>query len=121
MGGTSTNAGVRVLVCEAGPPVDGSLYSILEAEGFDLVGLLATAEALERLLPMMDPNVLVLDAEAGAMALLAARELAPQVAVVVVWPAGTRAETADQFVEPSRAATELGAAVLRASRRHHLI
>jgi hypothetical protein len=108
-------------VCEAGPPVDGSLYSILEAEGFDLVGLLGTAEALERLLPMMDPNVLVLDAEAGAMALLAARELAPQVAVVVVWPAGTRAETADQFVEPSRAATELGAAVLRASRRHHLI
>ncbi len=120
MGDLSRGAGVRVAICEADPAVHGSLRSILEAEGFDVLGLVGTAEDLARVLPLVDVEVLVLDAQTGVMTMLAARECAPRVAIVVVWPAGVRAEEADQQVEPSRARAELGAAVLAAARRHHV-
>ena len=120
MGDLSRGAGVRVAICEAEPAASGSLRSILEAEGFDVVGLVGAADDLARLLPLVDVDVLVLDAGTGVMAMVAARGCAPRVAIVTVWPAGVRAEEADQQVEPSRAPAELGAAVIAATRRHHV-
>lgn len=113
-------AGVGVVVGEEAPHGRGSLRSILESEGFTVLGQASNPEDLERILTSTDPDVLVLDAQAGATTVLAAREWAPRVRIVVVWPADVRAEAADQHVVPSQAATELGGAVLMAARSRRM-
>ena len=112
--------GVGVVVGEDADHGRGVLRSILESEGFTVLGQASTSHDLERLLISTNPDVLVLDAQAGATTVLAARELAPQVRIVVVWPAAVRAEGADQHVLPAEAATALGAAVLMAARSYRM-
>jgi hypothetical protein len=115
---SSRGADVRVVVGEAMPYGEGSLRSVLEAAGVNVLGQASEPEDLERIVRAADPDVLVLDVAAGAMTVLAAREWAPRTAIVVVWPAAVQAEGADQHVEPSRVPTDLVPAVLAAPGRH---
>ncbi|MBI3649274.1 MAG: hypothetical protein HY240_11080 [Actinobacteria bacterium] len=102
---------MRVVLGEGATGEQGTLRSILEAEGFDVVGQASDPEGLERVLTGVDPQVIVLDAEMSAATLLAVRGRAPGAGIVVVWPAGVSAGAADRQVETSRAALDLGEAV----------
>jgi hypothetical protein len=108
--------GVRVVVGEAAPAGAGTLRSILQAEGFEVVGQASSAEQLQPVLAAADPQVIVFDAYTTATTVLSARDWAPRAGIVVVWPSSVLAPGADQQVEPARAQTELGDAVRRAVR-----
>jgi hypothetical protein len=93
---------------------DGLLRFVLEAEGFDLVGLASSDEELERVLRGARPSVVVLDGGISAAAALRARESLEDAALVVVWPDGISAVLAEERVEPSLVIEDLGDAVRRA-------
>lgn len=109
-------SGVRVVVGEAAPAGAGTLRSILQAEGFEVVGQASSAEQLQPVLAAADPQVIVFDAYTTATTVLSARDWAPRAGIVVVWPSSVLAPGADQQVEPARAQIELGGAVRRAVR-----
>jgi hypothetical protein len=110
--------GVRVVVGEAAPAGAGTLRSILESEGFEVVGQASSAEQLQPVLAAADPQVIVFDAYTSATTVLSARDWAPRAGIVVVWPPSVLAPGADQQVEPARVASDLGDAVRRAVRIH---
>jgi hypothetical protein len=93
---------------------DGLLRFVLEAEGFDLVGLASSDEELARVLRGARPSVVVLDGGISATAALDARKQADGAALVVVWPEGVSAVLAEERVEPHMAIEDLGDAVRRA-------
>jgi hypothetical protein len=105
---------VRVVLGEAAE--SGSLRGILDRAGFDVVGQASTSRDLLRLLTVIEPDVIVLDAEVSATVALSARDLAPLAGIVVVWPSAVSSSVADRQVDPARAAFDLPAAVRRAKR-----
>jgi hypothetical protein len=105
---------VRVLVAEAAqPPVP--LSGILEAAGLRVVGRAATPAELERLLPVTRPEVVVFDGEMSAQTVATTRSADPDVGIVLVWPEGAVAGTANQHVAPAQVRRDLAAAVRRAA------
>jgi hypothetical protein len=104
---------VQVVLGEA-ERTDGLLRFVLEAEGFDLVGLASNDEELSRVLRGARPAVVVLDGGISATAALDARKVAEGAALVVVWPEGVSAVLAEERVDPSMAIEDLGDAVRRA-------
>ena len=107
---------VQVVLGEA-ERADGLLRFVLEAEGFDLVGMASSDEELARVLRGARPSVVVLDGGISAAAALDARERVGDAALVVVWPDGVSAVIAEERVEPSMVIEELGDAVRRAADR----
>ena len=108
--------GVRVVVAGVAR-ADPALRSILETEGFRVVGQAATAHELRRVLSTARPDVVVFGAEATAMTVLAVRDWVPGIGIVVVWPPGVSEPAADQQVDPARAVFDLKNAVRKAVRR----
>jgi type IV secretory pathway TrbD component len=96
---------------------DGLLRFVLEAEGFDLVGLASSDEELDRVLRGARPSVVVLDGGISAAAAFHARECVEDAALVVVWPDGVSAVLAEERVDPSLVIEDLGDAVRRAADR----
>ena len=107
---------VQVVLGEA-ERADGLLRFVLEAEGFDLVGLASSDEELSRVLRGAKPSVVVLDGGISAAAALDARQRIDGAALVVVWPDGVSAVLAEERVEPHMVIEDLGAAVRRAAAR----
>ena len=107
---------VQVVLGEA-ERADGLLRFVLEAEGFDLVGLASNDEELERVLRGARPSVVVLDGGISAAAALHARECLEDAALVVVWPDGVSSVLAEERVEPNLVIEDLGDAVRRAADR----
>jgi hypothetical protein len=107
---------VQVVLGEA-ERTDGLLRFVLEAEGFDLVGLASNDEELSRVLRGARPAVVVLDGGISAVAALDARESSGGAALVVVWPDGVSSVLAEERVEPDMAIEDLGNAVRRAADR----
>jgi hypothetical protein len=110
---------VQVVLGEA-ERTDGLLRFVLEAEGFDIVGLASDDEELVRVLRGARPAVVVLDGGISATAALEARERSHGAALVVVWPDGVSAAIAEQRVDPYEAIADLGDAVRRAVHRAEL-
>jgi hypothetical protein len=107
---------VQVVLGEA-ERTDGLLRFVLEAEGFDLVGLASNDEELARVLRGARPAVVVLDGGISALAALDARRSSGGAALVVVWPDGVSSVLAEEQVEPNMAIEDLGNAVRRAADR----
>ena len=107
---------VQVVLGEA-ERADGLLRFVLEAEGFDLVGMASNDEELSRVLRGAKPSVLVLDGGISAAAALDARQRIDGAALVVVWPDGVSAVLAEERVEPHMVIEDLGDAVRRAAAR----
>jgi DNA-binding NarL/FixJ family response regulator len=107
---------VRVVLGEAAEMPSGPLRSVLEHEGFDIIGQASNRDELEQVLAATEPTAIVLDATMDAMAVLAAREKHPDAGIVVVWPRGVLAPVADEQVEPSRVYQDLGRNVRRVAR-----
>ncbi len=107
---------VQVVLGEA-ERADGLLRFVLEAEGFDLVGLASSDEELSRVLRGAKPSVVVLDSGISATAALDARQRLDGAAMVVVWPDGVSAVLAEERVEPHMVIEALGDAVRRAAAR----
>jgi len=107
---------VQVVLGEA-ERTDGLLRFVLEAEGFDLVGLASNDEELTRVLRGARPAVVVLDGGISAIAALEARKSSGGAALVVVWPDGVSSVIAEERVEPNMAIEDLGNAVRRAADR----
>jgi hypothetical protein len=99
---------------------DGLLRFVLEAEGFDIVGLASDDQELGRVLRGARPAVVVLDGGISAPAALEAREHSHGAALVVVWPDGVSAAIAEERVDPYEAIADLGDAVRRAAHRAEL-
>jgi hypothetical protein len=107
---------VQVVLGEA-ERADGLIRFVLEAEGFDLIGMASNEEELSRVLRGAKPSVLVLDGGISAAAALAARQRVAGAALVVVWPDGVSAVLAEERVEPHMVIEDLGDAVRRAAAR----
>jgi hypothetical protein len=107
---------VQVVLGEA-ERTDGLLRFVLEAEGFDLIGLASNEEELTRVLRGARPAVVVLDGGISALAALEARGSSGGAALVVVWPDGVSSVLAEERVEPNMAIEDLGNAVRRAADR----
>jgi hypothetical protein len=107
---------VQVVLGEA-ERADGLLRFVLEAEGFDLIGMASNDEELARVLRGAKPSVLVLDGGISAAAALDARQRIDGAALVVVWPDGVSAVLAEERVEPHMVIEDLGDAVRRAAAR----
>lgn len=107
---------VQVVLGEA-ERADGLLRFVLEAEGFDLIGMASNDEELSRVLRGAKPSVLVLDGGISAAAALDARQRIGGAALVVVWPDGVSAVLAEERVEPHMVIEDLGDAVRRAAAR----
>lgn len=107
---------VQVVLGEGQP---GILRSILEAQGFHVVGHARGDDELRTILDLTDPTVIVLDAGISAIAAADTRVRAPRAPIVVVWPQGTFTPLAEERVEPNAVILELGNAVRRAA-EHHL-
>jgi hypothetical protein len=110
---------VQVVLGEA-ERTDGLLRFVLEAEGFDIVGLASDDHELARVLRGARPAVLVLDGGISVTAALEAREGSHGAALVVVWPDGVSAAIAEERVDPYEAIADLGDAVRRAVHRAEL-
>jgi hypothetical protein len=110
---------VQVVLGEA-ERTDGLLRFVLEAEGFDIVGLASDDQELGRVLRGARPAVVVLDGGISAPAALEARERSHGAALVVVWPDGVSAAIAEERVDPYEAIADLGGAVRRAARQAEL-
>ena len=106
---------VQVVLGEA-ERTDGLLRFILEAEGFDIIGLASDDEELARVLRGARPAVVVLDGGISAAAALEARQRVAGAALVVVWPDGVSAVIAEERVDPDEVIEDLGDAVRRAVR-----
>jgi hypothetical protein len=107
---------VQVVLGEA-ERADGLIRFVLEAEGFDLIGMASNEEELSRVLRGAKPSVLVLDGGISAAAAMAARQRIAGAALVVVWPDGVSAVLAEERVEPHMVIEDLGDAVRRAAGR----
>ncbi len=107
---------VQVVLGEA-ERADGLIRFVLEAEGFDLIGMASNEEELSRVLRGAKPSVLVLDGGISAAAAMAARQRIAGAALVVVWPDGVSAVLAEERVEPHMVIEDLGDAVRRAAAR----
>jgi hypothetical protein len=107
---------VQVVLGEA-ERTDGLLRFVLEAEGFDIVGLASDDHELARVLRGARPAVVVLDGGISVAAALEARQRSDGAALVVVWPDGVSAIIAEERVDPYEAIADLGDAVRRAA--HH--
>jgi hypothetical protein len=107
---------VQVVLGEA-ERTDGLLRFVLEAEGFDIVGLASDDHELVRVLRGARPAVVVLDGGISVAAAVEARQRADGAAFVVVWPDGVSAVIAEERVDPYEAIADLGDAVRRAA--HH--
>jgi hypothetical protein len=105
---------VRVLVAEAADPPEG-FSGLLEGAGHRVVARAATADELAHLVRVAQPEVVVFDAEISAETVAALRVSQPDVGVVVVWPEGTTAASADEQVSPARIRQDLAGAVGRAA------
>ena len=105
---------VQVVLGEGEP---GFLRSVLEAEGFHVVGQARGEAELRRILDATHPTVIVLDAGISATAALEARERCTGAQLVVVWPNGVRTSVAQERVDPATALHDLGGAVRRAAER----
>ena len=110
---------VQVVLGEA-ERTDGLLRFVLEAEGFDIVGLASDDHELVRVLRGARPAVVVLDGGISAAAAVEARERSHGAALVVVWPDGVSAAIAEERVDPYEAIADLGDAVRRAARQAEL-
>ncbi len=110
---------VQVVLGEA-ERTDGLLRFVLEAEGFDIIGLASDDEELGRVLRGARPAVVVLDGGISVAAALEARRRSRGAALVVVWPDGVSAVIAEERVDPYEAIADLGDAVRRAVRRTEL-
>jgi hypothetical protein len=110
---------VQVVLGEA-ERTDGLLRFVLEAEGFDIVGLASDDQELGRVLRGARPAVVVLDGGISAPAALEAKERSHGAALVVVWPDGVSAAIAEERVDPYEAIADLGDAVRRAVHRAEL-
>ncbi len=110
---------VQVVLGEA-ERTDGLLRFVLEAEGFDIVGLASDDHELVRVLRGARPAVVVLDGGISAAAALEARKGSHGAALVVVWPDGVSAAIAEERVDPYEAIADLGDAVRRAARQAEL-
>lgn len=108
---------VQVVLGEA-ERTDGLLRFVLEAEGFDIVGLASDDHELARVLRGARPAVVVLDGGISVAAALEARQRSDGAALVVVWPDGVSAVIAEERVDPYEAIADLGDAVRRAA--HHV-
>lgn len=108
---------VQVVLGE-GERTDGLLRFVLEAEGFDIVGLASDDHELARVLRGARPAVVVLDGGISVAAALEARQRSDGAALVVVWPDGVSAVIAEERVDPYEAIADLGDAVRRAA--HHV-
>jgi hypothetical protein len=107
---------VQVVLGEA-ERTDGLLRFVLEAEGFDIVGLASDDRELVRVLRGARPAVVVLDGGISVAAALEARQRSNGAALVVVWPDGVSAVIAEERVDPYEAIADLGDAVRRAVHR----
>jgi hypothetical protein len=110
---------VQVVLGEA-ERTDGLLRFVLEAEGFDIVGLASDDDELARVLRGARPAVVVLDGGISVAAALEARQRSKGAALVVVWPDGVSAVIAEERVDPYEAIADLGDAVRRAVHRSEL-
>ncbi len=110
---------VQVVLGEA-ERTDGLLRFVLEAEGFDIVGLASDDDELARVLRGAHPAVVVLDGGISVAAALEARQRSNGAALVVVWPDGVSAVIAEERVDPYEAIADLGDAVRRAVHRSDL-
>jgi hypothetical protein len=110
---------VQVVLGEA-ERTDGLLRFVLEAEGFDIVGLASDDDELVRVLRGARPAVVVLDGGISVAAALEARQRSHGAALVVVWPDGVSAVIAEERVDPYEAIADLGDAVRRAVHRSEL-
>lgn len=110
---------VQVVLGEA-ERTDGLLRFVLEAEGFDIVGLASDDHELVRVLRGARPAVVVLDGGISASAAVEARERSHGASLVVVWPDGVSAAMAEERVDPYEAIADLGGAVRRAARQAEL-
>jgi hypothetical protein len=104
---------VQVVLGEA-ERTDGLLRFILEAEGFDIVGLASDDQELARVLRGARPAVVVLDGGITVAAAVETRQRSRGAALVVVWPEGVSAVIAEERVDPYEAIADLGDAVRRA-------
>jgi hypothetical protein len=105
---------VRVLVAEAADPPEG-LSGVLEGAGHRVVARAVTVHELAHLVRVAQPEVVVFDAEISADAVAALRVSRPEVGVVVVWPDGATAASADEQVSPARIRQDLAGAVGRSA------
>jgi hypothetical protein len=103
---------VRVVLAEADAP--GSLHYLIEAEGCRVVGCASDDIELRRVLEQdVRPDVIVLDGEVTASALLVARELSPSSHVIVIWPDGVQLPSAAERVPPRLVYEQLGPTIRR--------
>ena len=93
---------------------DGLLRFVLEAEGFDIIGLASDDQELARVLRGARPAVVVLDGGISVAAALEARQRSRGAALVVVWPDGVSSVIAEERVDPYEVIADLGDAVRRA-------
>jgi hypothetical protein len=102
---------VRVVVGQGDPQRQGFLRTILEDDGYDVVGEAATTSQLARLLTDEHPDVVVLDDGIGVAAVQLAAEIAPSAKIIVVWPAAVVPIAGAIRVEPSEVLATLAGAV----------
>ncbi len=102
------------MLAEADAP--GTLHYLIEAEGFRVTGSAADEVELRRVLEQdLQPEVIVLDTDVSATALLVARELSPSSHVIVIWPDGVQVPSAAERIAPSLVYEQLGPAIRRAA------
>jgi hypothetical protein len=110
---------VRVVLAEADAP--GALHYLLEAEGFRVIGCASNEGELRRVLEQdLQPDVIVLDTEISATAVLVAREASPSSHVIVIWPEAVQLPTAAVRVVPQLVYEQLGPAIRHAANVHRL-
>jgi hypothetical protein len=110
---------VRVVLAEADAP--GSLHYLIEAEGFRVVGCASDDVELRRVLEQdVRPDVIVLDGDISASAVLVARELSPSSHVIVIWPDGVQLPAAAERVPPRLVYEQLGSTIRRVAGERQL-
>jgi hypothetical protein len=102
---------VRVVVGQGDPDRQGFLRTVLEDDGFDVVGEASAPSPLARLLTDERPDVVVLDDAIGVAAVELVAEIVPSAKIVVVWPAAVMPIAGAIRVEPSDVLQGLGATV----------
>ncbi|MEP6757798.1 MAG: hypothetical protein ABJB55_01230 [Actinomycetota bacterium] len=87
------------------------MRTVLESDGFDVIGEATATADLARLLLADQPDVVVLDDAIGVTAVQVVGELAPRAKLVVVWPAGVVPIGGAARVDPTEVLTALSATV----------
>ena len=102
---------VRVVVGQGDPDRHGFLRTVLEDDGFDVVGEATTTSPLARLLTDERPDVVVLDDAIGVSAVELTAEIVPSAKIIVVWPAAVVPIAGATRVDPSEVLQSLAATV----------